>query len=642
MKLLQVDDFLKNKVLRNLETNKSETHCAFFENILDLASNEIKSKLALLNIEEETVTYLTFDFEPYGYFFNDDVLVLKVKYGANTQLYSYDLLTKQTRSVISFPFDLKDTFILNDEIYFAADIQQSDQKLCALCSQKGPFYQEGVGVRAEKITALFKSSYDGKDIKLITSLDMDVDQVDFDGPNKSIMFTVFKTEQLKPIDSDVYTYDMEDETLTRYTNGHYRIGFVKSMTADQLIFTGVDLRKKSRNDNQQVHLINKSTMTYDILGPSIDRSNEICAVITDSSCSSSKPVLKYEDAFYHIRVENDRDVLYKTDLEGRHSIIETGLKKIDSYRVTKHGILMCGLKDLDLHELYLYKDQVLKALTSNNKWLKSISLSKAEKIVFEHEGIEIEGYVFKPVVFDESKKYPAVMLIHGGPKMIYSDVFIHDVQMLCANGYFVYIANPIGSDGRGDEFSDIRGCIVEKPYEQLMQFTDIALESYPQIDDQRLGVGGGSYGGLMTNYIITQTTRFKAALSERGISSMITAFTSSDIGYKFAYEYMGNIGDVWQEPDVYLHNSPIMNANKVTTPTLFIHGKSDYRCHYTESLNMYGALNYLGVESKFCLFEGENHSLSGKGKPKSRKRRYEEILSWFNNYLKEESLDGIS
>lgn len=641
MKLLQIDDFLKNKVIRNLEINERETHCAYFENALDIDTNHIKSKLVLFDLNEKTSDYILNDLEPYGFFFNKDFLMLKVKKENQSYLYSYDLKTKGLAELISFPFDLKDTFVGTDQIYFAADIQQNDKKMCASCSEKGPYYLEGVGVRGERITGLFKSSMDGKDIKIITSLDMNVDQVDFDADNDRIVFTVFKTAQLKPVESDVYTYDMATGLLTKYTNGQYRVGFVKSMTEDAVIFTGTDMRSRSRNDNQQLYKIDISSGSFKQLGKHIDKSNEICAVITDSSCSTSKPIMKYDNAFYHIRVEHDGDVIYKTTLDGLHEIIKTGLKKIDSYIVHKKGILICGLKDLDLHELYWYHDGMLTALTTNNKWLDDYTLSMGERQTILDDGQEIEGYVFKPTTFEVDGKYPAIMAIHGGPKMIFANVFMHDVQVLCAKGYFVYIVNPIGSDGRGDVFSDIRGRMLCKPYDQLMQFTDAVINRYPQVNENALGVMGGSYGGLMTNYIITQTKRFGAAMSERGISSMVTSFTSSDIGYKFLYEYMGNDATPWEDPDKYVKASPIMYANQVSTPTLFIHGKCDYRCHYTESLNMYAALNYLGVPSKFCLFEGENHGLPGKGKPQSRKKRYQEIVSWFDNHLKEEKSNGL-
>ena len=643
MALIQVDDFLKNKVLSNLETNEKETYCVYFENHINDKSNAVDKKVTLLHIESSKIEHLEFEFKPYGFFFKGDLLILKVKDADKSHLYSYDIKTQVISEIISFPFDLKETYLGKNEIYFAADIQKSDENSSTLCSQKGPFYQEGVGVRGERITGLFKSSYDGKDIKIITSLDMNVDQVDFDGMNNRIMFTVFRTEQLQPIDSDVYTYDMKTETLTKYTDGHYRIGFVQSMTETKLLFMGVDMRVKSRNDNQQVFCIDTVSGSYERLGDFIDMSNEVNAVITDSTIALPKPISKYKNEFYHIRVDRKRDVLYKTSLDGHHSPIETGLTKIDGYRILENGILICGLKGMSLSELYWYEDGKTTQLTDNNKWLEDFTVSNPDEFVLQSEGTEIDGYVFKPADFDENKSYPGVLFIHGGPKMIYSSIFMHDVQVLCANGYFVYFTNPIGSDGRGEAFSNIRGNMLERPYNQLMDLTDAVLNKYPQMKASALGVTGGSYGGLMTNHIITQTRRFKAAVSERGISSSITAFTSSDIGYKFSYEYMGNNTETpWQNPELYLKQSPVMLADKIETPTLFIHGKEDYRCHYTESLNMYGALNYHGVASRFCLFEGENHGLAVRGKPRSKRKRYTELLNWFDNYLKEETADGVS
>jgi len=641
MKGIQVNDFCKNRIVGHLKTNISETCCAYFEDIYQLEDNTTHRKIALLHIETSTITYPVLDIEPYDFFFKDDLLILKVNKGEQSHLYSYDIKSETLREIITFPFELKETYLGETDIYFAADVQKNNDKSCIRCSQKGPFYQEGLGVRGERVTGLFKSSYDGKDIKLITSLDMNVDQVDFDGDHKRIVFTVFRAERLKPVDSDVYTYDMKDETLTKFTDGNYRIGFIQSMTEDTLLFTGVDMREKSRNDNQQIYKVNSSTAQYERLGDFIDMSNEVNAVITDSTTALPKPICKYEDHFYHIRVDRKRDVLYKTSPDGVHTPIETGLKKIDGYRILKKGILICGLKDMALSELYWLQDGELKQVTHNNKWLDAYTISPCDEFVLDSQGVEIDGYVFKPIDFDENKKYPGVLFIHGGPKMIFSSVFMHDVQVLCANGYFVYFTNPIGSDGRGEVFSDIRGNMLDRPYMQLMDLTDAVLSRYPQMNPNALGVTGGSYGGLMTNHIITQTKRFKAAVSERGISSMMTSFTSSDIGYKFSYEYMGNKDTPWQDPSIYLKHSPIMEAHKATTPTLFIHGKDDYRCHYSESLNMYGALNYHGIESKFCLFEGENHGLAVRGKPQSKQRRYTELLGWFNYYLKEETEDGI-
>ena len=128
------------------------------------------------------------------------------------------------------------------------------------------------------------------------------------------------------------------------------------------------------------------------------------------------------------------------------------------------------------------------------------------------------------------KKYPAILDIHGGPKTVYGKVFYHEMQVWASKGYFVFFCNIHGSDGRGNEFMDIRGKYGTIDYDELMQFTDKVLETYPQIDASKVGVTGGSYGGFMTNWIIGHTDRFACAASQRSIANWISFSQTSDIG----------------------------------------------------------------------------------------------------------------
>ena len=639
---INVDDFLNNVVLTNLVINSKENLGVYFKNVLDLDNNDLKREVFVIDILNGFVKKLDIDVNVNDYFFMNEILILKSIEGEETILYTFDIQLELMKRMVSLPFVLKEFAIFDNSIYFLAEIQKNHKNGDVIFSKNCPFYKEGFGVVGESVTALFKSSIDGKLINMISSIDMDIDKIDFDFENQRIAFTAFKSALLKHVDSDVYTYSIETEELNVYTYGGYRIGFIKSMNKENLIFTGINLKTNSRNDIQQMYIVDLQNEKFEMLGENIDISNEESSVITDIRFSSSSPVSKYKEYFYHVRNGRKGEILCKTDLLGNTTYIETDLKTIDSYEVTDKGIFIIGLMGLNLHEIYLLKENVMERITYHNKWIENISLSKAEELLVISDDIEIDGYVFPPVEIEESKKYPGVLFIHGGPKMMYSDVFIHDVQMLCAQGYFVFCSNPRGSDGRGDSFSNIRGKMGDVPYRDLIKFTEAVLEKYPQIDKEKLGVTGGSYGGYMTNYIITKTDMFKCAISEKGISNMITAFTSSDIGYKFVYEYMGNKDTFWTDPNPYMNSSPIMNADKVSTPTLFIHGKNDYRCHYTESLNMYCALNYFGIDSAICIFEGENHSLSDRGRPKSRKRRYDEILKWFNKYLKEEHFNEFN
>ncbi|MBQ7916242.1 MAG: S9 family peptidase, partial [Firmicutes bacterium] len=250
------------------------------------------------------------------------------------------------------------------------------------------------------------------------------------------------------------------------------------------------------------------------------------------------------------------------------------------------------------------------------------------------DGFEIHGYALKPVGYQPGIAYPAILHIHGGPRTAFGSVFHHEMQVWANAGYFVFYCNPRGSDGRGNEFGDICGKYGTVEYENLMEFTDEMLAKYPDVDRNRVGVTGGSYGGFMTNWIIGHTDRFKAAVSQRSISNWILFEHSSDIGHTFTRTHQGTI--TRENVDVMWEHSPLKYADKCTTPTLFIHSDSDYRCWMGEGISMFTALKMHGCEARLVLFKKETHELSRSGRPKSRIRRMEEILGWMDKYLKED------
>jgi hypothetical protein len=174
--------------------------------------------------------------------------------------------------------------------------------------------------------------------------------------------------------------------------------------------------------------------------------------------------------------------------------------------------------------------------------------------------------------------------------------------------------------------------VYEYPAQNLMDFADEMLKKYPDVDDKKFGVTGGSYGGFMTNWIIGHTDRFAAAASQRSIANWIAFEHTSDIGPSFtpnnqASTTRENVEKVWW-------HSPLKYADKCVTPTLFIHSDRDYRCWMVEALSMFTALKMHGCDARLCLFKEETHELSRSGKPRNRVRRMEEIVAWMDKYLK--------
>jgi dipeptidyl aminopeptidase/acylaminoacyl peptidase len=293
-----------------------------------------------------------------------------------------------------------------------------------------------------------------------------------------------------------------------------------------------------------------------------------------------------------------------------------------------------AMRGLSAPEVWLVDDDGAETQLThfNDEVTTAYALAAPQPLACTVDGCrEIRGFVLLPPGMPAGARCPAVLDIHGGPKAAYGPLLVHEMQLWAARGWAVVYCNPTGSDGRGDEFADLRGHMGTVDYADLMGFLDAALAAFPALDPERLGVTGGSYGGFMTNWIIGQTDRFKVAAAQRGIANWGTLSSLSDIGYYFGADMVG--ATVWSDPAEVWKQSPLKYAGQVKTPTLFIHSEEDCRCPPAEGLQMLAALLDFGVPSRLCLFRGENHELSRSGKPKHRVRRLEEITAWFERYL---------
>ncbi len=275
----------------------------------------------------------------------------------------------------------------------------------------------------------------------------------------------------------------------------------------------------------------------------------------------------------------------------------------------------------------------LRRLTEFNEGvLGEVALSTPEYMPYTGaDGWPMDGWVMKPHDFDSSKKYPLIVEIHGGPATQYGYGFFHEMQLLTAAGYVVLYTNPRGSIGYGRHFSlAVRGAWGEKDSLDIMAGVDTLLKK-GYIDEQRMGVTGGSYGGFMTNWLIGHNDRFKAAVTDRSVTNLASDFGSSDFGWVFADDELDTTP--WENLDAYMHISPMKYVKNIHTPLLILHSEQDLRCNIEQAEQLFAALKYMGREVLFVRFEGQSHGLSRGGHPKLRLERLRHILGWFEKYL---------
>ena len=283
-------------------------------------------------------------------------------------------------------------------------------------------------------------------------------------------------------------------------------------------------------------------------------------------------------------------------------------------------------------QIYEASGSLLKQCSDFNNWLDEYYLAKTEEITWQDsKGGQQKGWVLYPKDFSPTKTYPAILDIHGGPKGTYGQPVFHEMQVWANDGYFVFFTNIHGSEGFGDEYADIRGEFGRVDYDDLMTFTDQVLDAVPQIDCEHLGVTGGSYGGVMTNWIIGHTNRFKVAATQRSIANWLSMADTSDIGRAFTFDLMGTTTEA--HPERLWDMSPLKYVENISTPTLVFHSDEDYRCPVSEGYQFFGALQAHGVESRMCVIHGENHELSRSGRPRQRLKRLEEITTWLEQHL---------
>ncbi|HSG29013.1 MAG TPA: S9 family peptidase [Candidatus Krumholzibacterium sp.] len=269
----------------------------------------------------------------------------------------------------------------------------------------------------------------------------------------------------------------------------------------------------------------------------------------------------------------------------------------------------------------------------NAATVKNLEMNPLEEFWFEGaEGRKVHGMIVKPPFFEEGRKYPAILLIHGGPQGAFGDDFHYrwNLQMFASPGYVVATINFTGSTGYGQAFTDaISGDWGGAPYVDIMKGLDYLLENYGFIDPARIGAAGASYGGYMIDWLEGHTDRFACLVSHAGVYNLESMYGATEELWFPEWEFRGM---PWTNLENYEKFSPHRFASQFRTPCLVIHGEHDYRVPYTQGLEFYTTLQRLGVPSKLLFFPDEDHFVR---KPKNADLWWNTIYDWFEEYLKD-------
>lgn len=660
MENLKLKDFLDYKYLSNLEFSPNGENAGFVVNTTNYDDNNYQSNIWLLNNKTKKYSKLTSLNEERSFLWIDNSTIIfpaardaklkeKVNQGEKwTAYYSIDINGGEADKYMQIPLMVtaikmidKDNFVLTakyDNYGINLNELTGEERSKAVAKLKEekdyevldeiPFWSNGGGFTNQKRNRLYLYNRVSNEVIPLTCEHTVVTYFSYKDGKVLYVGNVFegKLEQREGI----FCYDIASKTTETLLpiNANFRVSYAEFLE-DAVICALNDCKEYGMNQNPSFYVIKNGKLEL------LKKHDTwmINTVGSDCRYGGGKSYRVVNGKLYFPTTVFKDSFLNTIDLAGNETVLTKSNGSVDVYDVHGDEILFVGLRGIRLQEIYSLKDgEETQITTFNENIYTDKKLSIPEKCNFVNDGIEMEGWVLKPVDYDETKTYPAILDIHGGPKTVFGEVFYHEMQVWANMGYFVFFCNPRGGDGRGNAFADIRGKYGTIDYDDLMKFTDVVLEKYP-IKADRVGVTGGSYGGFMTNWIIGHTDRFRCAVSQRSIANWISKFGTTDIGYYFNADQ--NASTPWINQEKLWWHSPMKYADKAKTPTLFIHSEEDYRCWLAEGIQMFTALKYHGVEARLCMFRGENHELSRSGKPKHRVRRLEEMTNWFEKYLKD-------
>ncbi len=510
--------------------------------------------------------------------------------------------------------------------------EEDDKKRAPRRFKRLQFKLDSVGWTGDRRRHLYVVPADGSaEAKQITDGDFEDSQPTWTPDGKSIAFSSARTEDWD-IDllGDIYVVPAEGGEPKRLTPGD-SVYYAPSYSPDGSLLAvkwapgGYDFPR-----HIQIAVVDAETgENRRVLTASLDRQCDPYPDLREPIWDGDSIVFAIEDAgnVHVYRVSTDG---------GKPELVTGGDIVLSGYDFRDGQVARTGTTAPRLSELYAGEEQ----LTSVGRdFAEGRELVEPERFTaVSKDGSEVDAWIVRPAGFEEGKRYPVLLNIHGGPFTQYGNGFFDEFQVYAGGGYAVIYSNPRGSSGYSEDWGRaIMGPGELGPgwgtvdYEDVMAVTDEAVRRFDFLDEERMGVMGGSYGGYMTSWIVGHTNRFKAACSERGVNNMVSMYGSSDIGWVFK-AYHGEF--VHDAVDLYLKISPWTYAKQIETPLLILHSEQDLRCNIEQAEQLFTTLRLFKRDVELVRFPAESHELTRSGNPAHRVQRFELLLDWFDRYLK--------
>ena len=645
MKKVAIDDFARIRRLSDLTASPDGTRAAVTVNTANLDKNRYENSIWLY--EDGRMRRLTGGTDGKKPLWLDDENILfpadragEVEKGEKRTVYNrISIHGGEAERAFSIPMQVNALALYKDGKYLAlatcdnAPADREEDKGYSVFDEL-PFWFNGRGVINKLRSRLYIVDVEADAQEPLTEPLFDTHGFAWDKESDRLCWWGNAFENLNDHRDQIFLRQPDGAVVEVPLGGRYSVSAC-AFSLGRLIFLASTGEKMGTSENEKIYCADPETGAFaEWLAPDVSFGSSVSSDVHGGGAS----LVGRPEGVYHTETLGFRSHICLLDADGIRTLTpETSC--VDALDERNGTIYYVAMARNGLQELYVQKPGEEAACVSsfNADYLSEHALSDMEYFTFvDHDGVEIDGWVLPPADLEAGRTYPAILDVHGGPRVVYGEVYFHEMQYWAAQGYYVFFCNPRGGAGKGDDFADILGDNYGvRDYDDLMEFTDEVLKRYPQIDSARLGMTGGSYGGFMANWIVGHTDRFAAVASQRSISNYISKCLTTDIGY---YHNLSAIqADPWTSFDKMWAHSPLKYADKAVTPTLFIQSDEDYRCWMGDAVQMLQALLLHGVPAKMCLFHGENHELSRSGAPKNRVSRLREITEWMDKYCKKEA-----